>query len=73
MLLRNTSAKYYNETLVFELVDKRSEESKSVNEFFSIISSKILTYFSPIDAYLCKYFVNSVPIISLLSCLSFAL
>ena len=46
----------------FNLVGNKFALSKSVKEFFLIISSRIATYFSPIAAYLFKYFVKSNPL-----------
>ena len=40
----------YNATPVFSLVGNKIALSKSVNEFFSIMSSRMITYFSPIAA-----------------------
>ena len=40
----------YKATPVFSLVGNKIALSKSVNEFLSIISSRIATYFSPIAA-----------------------
>ena len=51
MLLKNIKEpNAYRATPVFNFVGSKSALSKSVNEFFSIISSRIATYFSPIEA-----------------------
>ena len=41
---------FYNESSVLIFVGSKSALSKSVREFFSIMSSRIRTYCSPIDA-----------------------
>ena len=51
MLLKNIDKlNTYKATPFFDFVGSKSALSKSVNELFSIISSRIATYFSPIEA-----------------------
>ena len=51
MLLQNIKdSSFYKAIPVFNLVGNKFALSKSVKELFSIISSRILTYFSPIEA-----------------------
>ena len=51
MLLQNIDElNAYKATPVFNFVGSKFALSKSVNEFFSIISSRISTYFTPIEA-----------------------
>ena len=51
MLLKNTKIiNIYKATPVVDLVGNKFDLSKSVKEFFSIMSSSIATYFSPMLA-----------------------